>query len=161
MLGYYQAPLPKPGEVYDLSGTFTLPAMPGCTLELYLPTLGTKTTLWLNGHELARDIDTSKVGPELRLDPAQLVAGVNRVQLIVTPFNDQRNHIPEITRLGSVHACTPAPPARRSLFNGLAQIIVQSTREPGEIRLTARSDGLAPAESTVITRPAVLRAAVP
>ena len=135
--------------------------MPAGALELILPTFGAKTTLWLNGRELARDLDTSVAGPALRLDPAQLVAGVNRVQLIVTPFDDQRNHIPEITRLGSVHAFTPAPPARRSLFNGLAQVIVQSTREPGEIRLTAKSDGLAPAESTVMTRPAALRAAVP
>jgi beta-galactosidase len=60
-----------------------------------------------------------------------------------------------------MRAFTSAPPARRSLFNGLAQVIVQSTREPGEIRLTAKSDGLAPAESTVTARPATLRAAVP
>ena len=112
--------------------------------------------LWLNGHELARDLDTSTVGPALRLDPAQLVAGMNRVQLIVTPFDDKRNHIPELTRLGSVHVATPAPPARRSLFSGLAQVIVQSTREPGEIRLTAKSDGLVPAEGTVTARPATL-----
>ena len=130
-------------------------------MELFLPTLGAKTTLWLNGHELARDIDTSKAGPALRVDPAQLVAGVNRVQLIVTPFDDQLNHIPELTQLGSLHAYTPAPPARRSLFNGLAQVIVQSTREPGVIRLTAKSDGLAPAESTVTARLATPRAAVP
>jgi beta-galactosidase len=161
VLGYYQAPLPKPGEVYDLSGTFTLPAVPGGTLELFLPTLGAKTTLWLNGRELARDIDTSKVGPALRLDPAQLVAGVNRLQLIVTPFGDKLNHIPELTQLGSMRAFTSAPPARRSLFNGLAQVIVQSTREPGVIRLTAKSDGLALAESTVTARAATLRAAVP
>jgi beta-galactosidase len=161
VLGYYQAPLPKPGEVYDLSGTFSLPAVPGGALELFLPTLGAKTTLWLNGRELARDIDTATVGPDLRLDPAQLVAGLNRVQLIVTPFGDKLNHIPEITRLGSVRVTTPAPPARRSLFNGLAQVIVQSTRESGAIRLTARSDGLPPAEATVTARPATLPAAVP
>jgi beta-galactosidase len=83
------------------------------------------------------------------------------VQLIVTPFDDKRNHIPELTRLGFMHVLTPAPPARRSLFSGLAQVIVQSTREPGEIRLTAKSDGLAPTESTVTARPAALRAAVP
>jgi beta-galactosidase len=161
VLGYYQAPLPKPGEVYDLSGTFTLPAVPGGTLELFLPAFGAKTTLWLNGRELARDLDTSKVGPALRLDPTQLVAGLNRVQLLVTPFGDKLNHIPELTQLGSLHAYTPAPPARRSLFNGLAQVIVQSTREPGEIRLTAKSEGLAPTDSTVTVRPATLRAAVP
>jgi beta-galactosidase len=56
---------------------------------------------------------------------------------------------------------TPAPPARRSLFSGLAQVIVQSTQEPGEIRLTAKSDGLPPAEATVTARPATLPAAVP
>ena len=161
VMGYYLAPLPKPGEVYELAGTFALSSVPGGTLELFLPTLGAKTTLWLNGRELARDIDTATVGPALRFDPAQLIAGVNRVQLVVTPFDDQRNHIPEITRLGSAHAFTPAPPARRSLFNGLAQVIVQSTRESGEIRLTARSDGLAPAESIVMARPATLRAEVP
>jgi beta-galactosidase len=161
VLGYYQAPLPKPGEVYDLAGMFNLPAVPASAWELFLPTLGAKTTLWLNGRELARDLDTTKVGPDLRLDPTQLVAGVNRVQLIVTPFDDKLNHIPELTRLGSLREVTPAPPARRSLFNGLAQVIVQSTREPGEIRLTVKSVGLAPAESTVAARPATLRAAVP
>jgi len=161
VLGYYQAPLPQHGEVYDLSGTFTLPAVPDGTLELYLPTQGAKTTLWVNGRELARDLDTATVGPALQLDPAQLVAGVNRVQLIVTPFDDKLNHIPELTQFGSVHAFTPAPAARRSLFNGLAQVIVQSTREPGAIRLTARTEGLPPAEATVTARPAPRRAAVP
>ena len=60
-----------------------------------------------------------------------------------------------------MRAFTPAPPARRSLFNGLAQVIVQSTREPGEIHLTAKSEGLAPAETTITARPATLPAAVP
>ena len=161
VMGYYQAPLPKRGEVYDLSGVFTLPAVPSGTLELHLPTLGSKTTLWLNGRELARDIDTATVGPALRIDQTQLIAGVNRVQLIVKPFDDPLNHIPELTQLGSMRAFTPAPPARRSLFNGLAQVIVQSTREPGKIRLTAKSDGLAAAESIITARPATLRAALP
>ena len=153
-LGNWKAPLPKPGEVYDLSGAIALQTVPaGADLELILPTFGPKTTLWINGRELAHDLDTSAAGPALKLDPAQLVAGVNRLQLIVTPFDDKKNHIPELTRLGSVRVTTPAPPARRSLFNGLAQVIVQSTRKPGEIRLTAKSDGLAPAESTVTARP--------
>jgi beta-galactosidase len=41
----------------------------------------------------------------------------------------------------------------RSLFNGLAQIIVQSTRDAGEIKLTATAEGLPPAVSTVQTQP--------
>jgi beta-galactosidase len=54
-----------------------------------------------------------------------------------------------------------ATPWSRSLFNGLAQIIVQSTREAGEFKLTAASDGLAPASAAVQTRPCAARPAVP
>jgi len=49
----------------------------------------------------------------------------------------------------------------RSLFNGLAQIIVQSTRGAGQIKLTASADGLAPATATVETQPCTPRPAVP
>ncbi|MBK8474965.1 MAG: DUF4982 domain-containing protein [Opitutaceae bacterium] len=55
------------------------------------------------------------------------------------------------------------PQARwsRSLFNGLAQIIVQSARETGEIQLMASADGLAPRTTTVQTRSCTLRPSVP
>ena len=49
----------------------------------------------------------------------------------------------------------------RSLFNGLAQIIVQSGITPGEIKLTAGADGLKPATATVETHPAPLRPSAP
>ena len=55
---------------------------------------------------------------------------------------------------------TTAPWAR-SLFNGLAQIIVQSTRDAGEIKLTATADGLKPATAAVQTQPCLLRSFVP
>ena len=45
-----------------------------------------------------------------------------------------------------------AAPWARSLFNGLAQVIVQSTKDAGEIKLTATADGLAPATTTVQTQ---------
>src|SRR5204863_8052629 len=37
----------------------------------------------------------------------------------------------------------PAPQWKRSVFGGLAQVIVQAGREPGELRLAAHADGLA------------------
>ena len=37
----------------------------------------------------------------------------------------------------------------RSVFNGLAQIIIQSTKEVGEIKLTAAADGLLSANSII------------
>jgi beta-galactosidase len=49
----------------------------------------------------------------------------------------------------------------RSTFNGLAQVLVQSTQEAGKIQLTASADGLAPATLSVETKPCTPRAAVP
>ncbi|TAK94020.1 MAG: glycoside hydrolase family 2 protein [Verrucomicrobia bacterium] len=56
---------------------------------------------------------------------------------------------------------SPSPVWQRSLFNGLAQIIVQSTTDTGEIKLTAAADGLAPVTTTVNTQPCTLRPFVP
>jgi beta-galactosidase len=43
-------------------------------------------------------------------------------------------------------------PWSRSLFNGLAQIIVQSTKDAGEIKLTATAVGLAPTTAVLETK---------
>ena len=49
----------------------------------------------------------------------------------------------------------------RSVFNGLAQVIVQATKDAGEIKLTATADGLKPATTTIQAAAATLRPAVP
>ena len=54
-----------------------------------------------------------------------------------------------------------AVPWSRSVFNGLGQVIVQSTKEPGEINLTASADGVASATVTVHSLPCPPRPAVP
>ena len=56
--------------------------------------------------------------------------------------------------------------AKRSLFNGFAQVIVQSTKQPGEIRIEAVKEGednpeLKPASIVITTKQASLRPAVP
>ncbi len=54
-----------------------------------------------------------------------------------------------------------AAPWSRSLFNGLAQIIVQSTKDAGEIKLTATADGLQSATAVVQTQSCAPRPSVP
>jgi beta-galactosidase len=54
-----------------------------------------------------------------------------------------------------------AAPWSRSLFNGLAQIIVQATKDAGEIKLTATADGLSSATATVTTTAAEPHPSVP
>ena len=56
---------------------------------------------------------------------------------------------------------TSVPPWSRSLFNGLAQVIVQSSRDVGEMKLTATADGLAPATAAVQTQPCSPRPFLP
>ena len=56
----------------------------------------------------------------------------------------------------------PIPPDwKRSVFNGLAQVILQSTSEPGELKLTAHADSVAPATLSVPTQPYPARPTVP
>ena len=54
-----------------------------------------------------------------------------------------------------------AAPWSRSLFNGLAQVIVQSAKDAGEIKLTATADGLAPATAGVQVQPCAPRPTIP
>jgi beta-galactosidase len=49
---------------------------------------------------------------------------------------------------------------RRSLFNGLAQALVQATRNPGSLTIEAASEGLASAILTITTRQAKKRSTV-
>ena len=56
----------------------------------------------------------------------------------------------------------PAPVAwSRSVFNGLAQIIVQSSKESGTLNLTAHAEGLLPLTLPIQAKPAILRPAMP
>jgi beta-galactosidase len=49
----------------------------------------------------------------------------------------------------------------RSAFNGLAEVIVQSSREAGTLKLTASADGLQPASHDLASRPATPIATAP
>jgi beta-galactosidase len=55
----------------------------------------------------------------------------------------------------------PDKGTRRSLFNGYAQVIVQTTKAAGAIVLTARAPGLPPTSLTLTAVSATPRAAVP
>ena len=59
-----------------------------------------------------------------------------------------------------MHDPPPAPAWSRSTFGGLAQIIVQATKQPGTLQLTARAAGLAPATLPLPAAPATPRPSV-
>ena len=54
-----------------------------------------------------------------------------------------------------------APAWSRSVFNGLAQILVQSTKDAGEIKLTASAEGLTPVTVSIQSQACTPRPSVP
>jgi beta-galactosidase len=61
---------------------------------------------------------------------------------------------------GLVQIISPSAQWKRSLFNGLAQVIVQSTKQSGELILKANAKGLKQAELKIQTKPVTLRSAL-
>jgi len=49
----------------------------------------------------------------------------------------------------------------RSVFNGLAQIIVKSSKQPGSLKLTASAEGLKAATLSIQAQPVTARPALP
>ena len=69
------------------------------------------------------------------------------IAIVSEEVHHQRDHVErEIPAVVKVR--TPAEPWKRKLFNGLAQVIVQSTAESGELTLVATAPGLEKATLT-------------
>lgn len=116
----------------------------------------------------ATEVDTTSAPTAVELEPDRntISADGEDVSIITVSVHDEPGHVvPTATNL--VHFAIQGPgkiigvgngdpschepdqyPTQsgweRSVFNGLAQIIVQSTKIPGEITLTATADGLQP-----------------
>lgn len=86
-------------------------------------------------------------------------SGDNVIAVGVNNVAGQGGLNPNVTVKIIGHASVP--PWSRSLFNGLAQLIVQSTRDAGEIKLTATANGLGPAMAAVQTQPCAPRPSMP
>jgi len=88
-----------------------------------------------------------------------LHAGDNTIAVGVINESGEGGLNPDVT-IELLGQPIPAPWSR-SLFNGLAQVIVQSTTDAGPITLTATADGLPAASVTVQTVPGGVRPSVP
>ena len=150
----------KQGDTAIIRGHFNVTpeelASPG--LELRFPSLGDVGSLYLNGRGIfnfrAREMK-SVFEVEKLLKP-----GANVIAISVWKDSPDGG----IAEPGAYLETTGqlvAVPWSRSVFNGLAQVIVQSTREPGQIELTASADGLKPATSPVQTVQSAPRPSLP
>ena len=137
--------------------TVTAEDLASPAVELWFGKIDGDGAVYLNGQRIGKTGDPR--GASIYNVKAQLHPGENTVAVTLANYGSAAglNRGVCLRFQGK-----PAPVSwRRSAFNGLAQIIVQSTREAGAIRLTARAEGLQPATITIRSEAAPLRPIVP
>lgn len=133
--------------------TFDRPALaPGETARLLLNALGTNQTATLNGQHLYQNAAPPASRTQLSLDPSTLRETGNVLRIEATRYEDwgTRDSLKQL-HPATLRIDSPAPQWKRSTFNGLAQIIVQSTTEAGEIVVEVESEGLTSGTATLTT----------
>ncbi|WP_031236672.1 beta-galactosidase GalA [Asticcacaulis sp. AC460] len=137
-----------------LRGQFARPDMaPGDVAVLFIDALADGQTVYVNGQAVTpKTIDGALV---VELDAATLKDSNSLTYVFTTPQGGVQGMYDRsvgATKWGTLRITTPAAPWQRSVFNGWAQVIVQSTGEPGQATLKAVSDGLKPAVATFTVR---------
>jgi len=143
-----------------LRGSFNLPDLSSQTMvNLFAKSIVNNQTIYINGHLLASNLGRND-NQSFKLDLTTLQKGKNEYVVVGKRFK-KRSEWDEInTNPGVIQVVTPAEPWKRKAFNGLAQIIVQSSKQSGEIKLKATAPGLTSSEIIIKAEPAQLRPAV-
>ena len=127
----------------------------GAKVRLALRGVGAAQSIYINAHLLGNDLPFQATGYEFSLDKGLLLSGRNTVTIVATRLSTQQKRDQlfrwDLAGPAAIQIITPAPAWRRSVFNGLAQVIVQSTLESGSIELLGISPGLEPASATIAT----------
>ena len=110
-------------------------------LELWFGKIDGDGSVFLNGQKIARTGDAR--APSVYDIKALLHPGDNSIAVTLASWGEAAG-----LNKGVMLRLIDKPPSvewRRSVFNGLAQVIVRTTGESGTIKLTAESSALAPA----------------
>jgi beta-galactosidase len=136
----------KEAKAVVFRGSFDMPQkFDGTQITFMYKSIGTLQSIYVNGKEIAKNIKNENPGNAFKIDLSLLKPGKNNVTIVTVPFVKKHRWDNVNTDPGVIQIITPPSPWNRKLFNGLAQVMVQSTSEAGEITLTATSPGLKPA----------------
>jgi beta-galactosidase len=143
-----------------LRGSFELPDLKSQTIiNLFAKSIVQNQTIYINGHLLASNLKRND-SQTFKLDPTTIQKGKNEYVVVGKRFKKRSEWDEPNTNPGIIQVVIPADSWKRKAFNGLAQIIVQSAQQPGEIILKATGSGLTPAVITIKTEATTLRPAV-
>lgn len=145
-----------------IRGTFVISDLTNETeVTLFPKSLGEEQAVYVNGHLVAKNIKRDDPVQPHKLDQAILRNGKNIYAIVGTPLAKRFQYDNLNTDPGVIQILTPAEPWKRKVFNGLAQVIVQSSQQAGEAILTVTADGLSNGTVKIETQTAKLRPAVP
>ena len=123
-------------------GSFLLPELNDkAVVTFFYGCIGVEQSVYINGKPLAMNIKEADKNGYL-LDASILHTGVNSIAIAATPIIKKYSWSNINTDPGLIQIFTPASSYKRKLFNGLAQVIIQSGGEPGTIILTAAGKDL-------------------
>jgi len=152
---------PKTDKLIAVRGSFQLPAIKDdIRVSLFSKSICDNQSIYINGHLVSANIKRNAPNQDYRLEHGFLREGKNVFAAIGTPFVVRRQFEELNADPGVVQVFIPTAEWKRKAFNGLAQIIVQSQQQPGEMTLTATSSGLKSSEVKIKTETAALRPAV-
>ena len=153
---------PKTDNLIIVRGSFQLPVIRDDTkIALFTKSICGNQSIYVNGNLIAANIKRNAPNQDFKLDHNILKEGKNVFAVVGTPFVVTRQYEELNADPGVVQVFIPIREWKREVFNGFAQIIVQSQQQPGEITLTATSPGLKSSTVEIKIQPTTLKSALP
>lgn len=138
-----------PAYVYTTD--FTVDALAKDNIvTFYYQKLGMNARVFVNGKSVTPTPDDSE---KYVLDNALLQQGKNTLHIVANPVKKVNDWDVVNTNPGVIQVVTPSEPARRKLFNGFAQLIVQEDGSGTEILVHANALHLKNADLKITVKP--------
>ena len=152
---------PEIAKAVVYRGTFYVPdSIANATITFFYNNIGQTESIYINGQPVVQNSVDTKTGKQFSISQNMLHPGKNNIAIVAVPFIKKYSWDYNNTNPGTIQVIVPAAQWKRKLFNGLAQGIIQSTGEPGQITLTATSPGLKKNELKIEAIPAAMPAVV-
>ena len=151
-----------PDTTIVIRGTFELPELSDdISVTLFANSMCINQAVYINGHLIVQNVEREAPDQVYKLNNSILKPGQNVYAAIGTPLVKRHRYEDLNIDPGIIQIITPEPTWKRSVFNGLAQVIVQSTKESGKITLKATSPDLSEGQTEIKTTSVQVRPFVP
>lgn len=141
-------------SLITVRGEFYLPEFTNNTrITLFSKSILENQSIFFNGHRIATHIIRDDPNQAFLIDQKILKQGRNVIAFVGQRFRKKHQYDEPNTDPGLVQVWNPAPQWQRKLFNGWAQVIIQSTDKTGTAILRCESEGLKGAEITIRIEP--------